>query len=320
MSLKNTKYVSLDRVFATLSRMGFKSMAEDDVIEWSGEALEAIGCINQYEEAVCFVEVKNHQISVPNGNYAIIQIARNNCFNKDEGILLCPQNIQEEVNSGEQASIPVMLDCNGTPLQEYDLAYYRPYFDLQWEYSPYKTSRLYRTCFTPVKLTNHSFFNSMVCKEDGHEEIYKNSVDEYNIYGGDTIRFSFREGQVAIAYNRTKLDEDGLPLIPDQISYITAAAYYNIFKMMEREFYQNRDGAEKRMDKAESQWQWYCKQAGNFAKMLSGVDEHENFKNQRSYLLPNNNRYAGFFGKLSAPEDRAYDNPSRRFNRFRGYR
>lgn len=350
--MKILNYTSLDAVFVRLSRMGFNDVSEKDVIENSGDALQAIGAIGQYQQAVCFAEVKNHQLAVPNGCHSIIQIARNTCFTENPNLAICPLTAQNECRNPTQdpfttakqllpypylppgsvvttteLSNPdpaqgVLLDCNGQPIQVNELAYYRPYFDLQWEYLPFTNSLLYRQCFRPVRLTEHTMFNSIVCEEKDRARIYEHSHDEYNIYGGlkGNLRFSFKFGQVAIAYNRPAIEEEtGYPLIPDDISYISAAVYYNIMKFSEREFYAGRQGAKDRMETAAEQWDHYCGQAAANTMMISGEDEHQNFLNQRSYLLPRPNQYSSFFGRLNAPEDRKYNNPNRlHSNYFRG--
>jgi hypothetical protein len=89
-------------------------------------------------------------------------------------------------------------------------------------------------------------------------------------------------------------------------------------KLMEREFYANRDGSVGKLQKAEQDWQWYCKQARNRAMMPKGVDQWQNILEQRNYMLPRINRYYGFFGKMSRPESRKFNDPDFR-NYFRGY-
>lgn len=356
MSHKSIKNTSLDVVFVELRRMGINEIHEKDIVEWSGQALEAIGCINRYEEAVCFVRVENHQATMPVGSHSIIQIAKNHCFRKDElvsavtpndivGQILIPNPDRFEdsdcvdcgrhnphfVQEGQidttafdlNTYVPTPIDCFGEPIDEYSLAYYRPFFDLQYEYSPWTNSPIYHNCFSPVRLAEHSFFNSLVCKENEFEGLYHHGItDEYNIYGGDTLRFSFKEGQIALSYTRSPIDpETGWPQIPDHISYTSACVYYNIYKLMERQFYAGRDGAEKRMLAAEKQWVWFCNQAGNKSLMLEGIDEYQNFLDQRSYVLPRVNRYQGFFGKLGTPENRKFNNPDFKNSRvalFRG--
>lgn len=338
----NTKYTSIDRIFAKLSRdLPIDNINESDVIEWSGEALEAIGAVTLYEDAVAFIEVKNHQCSLPSGLHSITQIAKNNCFTEcikeDNTVNLCPaqvvENIVEEVTEesncaclAEQSCSQckkadyVILDCEGKPITGYDIAYYRPYFDLQYEYYNWNSSKMYRTCYSPIRLTNHTFFNSLVneeaCKTD---ELYHSSTEEYTIVNGDTIRFSFKEGSIALAYTRQVVDpETGYPMIPDEYSYTTAITKYITYKLMEREFYANREGSQSRLQKAESDWHWYCKQAGNLALMPKGVDQWQNILDQRNHLLPKMRNYFSFFGKMSRPENRNWNDPNHR-NRFRGY-
>lgn len=317
-------YTSLDAVFVRLNRLGFNNLNEKDIIENTGDALEAIGCVNQYEEAVCFSEVKNFRMEIPNGCKSIIQVARNHCFIDNEHLCVVPQTALEErclietpSNSALSYTNPmegIIMDCRGLPIQTAEIAYYRPYFDLQWEYSPWQTSRLNRTCFKPVRLTENSFFNSLVCQENNHQRIYHSATDEYTIRGDKSLRFSFERGQIALSYNRIMLDEDtGWPLIPEDISYITACVYYNIFKLQEKDFYKNRQGSEKTMQKAEEQWQWYCNQSATKGLMPEGVDKNQNFLDQRGYLLPRQNNYYNFFGKLNMPEDKKYNNPDRMY-------
>jgi len=58
------------------------------------------------------------------------------------------------------------------------------------------------------------------------------------------------------------------------------------------------------MTKADQEWNWYCKQAGNSMLMPKGIDGHEDLTQQRSYLMPRVHRYTDFFGRLNHPESR----------------
>lgn len=331
------KYVSIDRIFSKVIRdIGSDMVAQEaDIIEWVGEALEFIGAITHYEEAVAFLEVKNHQCNIPAGTHSVIQIARNHCWTPEkENNPFCPKSIvtalssninpyYQEAGTGSCCSdlktsdkIPdyTILDCNGQPLNDYEVAYYRPYFDLQYEYNLWVGTSLYQSCYHPVRLSTGVFFDSLIRKQLGDETSkHNNQGDEYNIIRGEIIRFNFKEGSVAIALARQVVDkETGYPLVPDNISYTTAITKYITMKIFEREYYRGREGAKGRVDKAQSDWHWYCKQASNVDMMPYGVDEHQNLLDQRSYLLPNHNRYYGFFGKLAKPEGRKYNDPDRR--------
>ena len=333
---RQLNYVSADRIIAKLYRdLGLEDINETDVIEQVGEALEAIGAITLYEEAVAFIEIENHQADLPNGLHSIIQIARNNKWSKESKETLSPANILLDCSCQEMENIDspdtpcgcnngninppqgVPIDCNGKLLGDYEVAYYRPYFDLQYEYHLWGNSHYYKEHYTPVRLANHSFFNTIVCPEDqnwytgGH-------TDEYTIVG-DKIRTSFKEGSIALAYYRQKVDEEtGYPMIPDEYSIITAITMYVTMKHMARLWYMGREGYGDKYQKAEQDWQWYCKQAGNKALMPHGVDQFQNLTESRNQLLPSRNRYYGFFGKLGREGNTGFKDPNHRNFRLRG--
>ena len=303
------QYTSLDRVLAKVYRdVGLEEVSTTDVVEWAGEALELMEIIAVYEEAVAFMEVKNHQADLPNGLHSIVQLARNNRWVKSEQ-KICPAEVVLDCDCDKPApvpkptpcNLPVVLDCHGTPISDHNLAYYRPYFDLQYEYYGWSNSNNYRENYTPIRLANHSFFNTIVCEEDNR--IYDPCCeDEYTIVG-DKLKFSFKEGFVALAYHRQKIDpETGYPMIPDEISIITAVTMYITMKYMSRLWYMGREGYADKMQKAEQDWQWYCKQAGTKQMMLHGIDQHQNFTEERFTLIPRRDKYYNFFGKLGRAE------------------
>lgn len=298
---KKFKYTSLDRVLSKIYRdLGIEDISETDVIEWAGEALEAIGAISLYEEALACIEVSNHSADLPSGLHSIIQVARNNHWSEEVKDMTCPEKIIEELEEDKpQKKCPVLLDCQGKPLQDVEIGYYRPYFDLQYEYYGWNSSKLYATKYTPVRLSNHTFFNSIVCAED--EKIYNSCEDEYTI-SEDRLKFSFKEGSIMLAYHRQRVDpETGYPMIPDDYSVITAITMYITMKYMSRLWYMGREGYGDKVQKAEADWQWYCKQAGNNIMIPYGIDEHQNIMEGRLQMLPKLNSYYGFFGKLGRP-------------------
>lgn len=314
----NYPYVPIDRIFSKLIRDVTDDFDEGDVIEWCGEALEFIGATRLYEEAIAFVEVTNHQCRVPAGTHMIMQIGRDNRWSGPKISDICPAKIitSSATTSDTPPAIPVALDCFGQPISEFELAYYRPYFDLKWEHSLWLDSSFSRERFTPIRLATGNFFGepSIHCQPGN---------DEYKIIKGQIIRFSFRDGLVAIAYNRTLLDEEtGYPLIPDNISYTTAIVKYISLMMLNKQCIAGRQGACGLAEKADRDWQWYCKQASNVDLMPYGDDEYQNLLDQRSHILPKTNRYYGFFGKMARPEVRKYNDPDMRNWHgyyFRGY-
>jgi len=293
------EYISVDRIFSKVNReLKRDNISEIDIVEMVGEALEFIGVSLIYEPSVAFIEVKGHQCSMPSHTERIIQIARNNSVE-----LVTPQ-IVKSVPVVTTTDIPVALDYDGTPINAYDLAYYRPYFDLIGDY----TAGINSGCgikFTPVRLSTNTFFNTLVYKETNFEDIYRNVRDEYTIVEGTTLRFSFESGQIAVSYLKRKVDcETGFPLIPDKISFVTAITAYIKMKLAETDFYNHREGSAQILARAEDQWQWYCGQAKIIGIMPKSLDDWENLLQQRNYLIPRTDRYNSFFGKLADTEKR----------------
>jgi hypothetical protein len=298
------KYISINAIFSSLHReIKTYGISDSDIIEWCGEALEAIQSASVYQPAVRFSEVINHQCEMPNHLHVILQLARNN---KWIGSALTPQDVITDTTTNPEVGpdIPVALDVNGQPINDYGVAYYRPFFDVLGEYNILGEDQPNYNHFTPIRLANNVFFNTIVAREPNFENLYTTCRDEYTIVD-DVLRFSFETGQVAISYLRQKLDcTTNYPMIPDTYSNKTAILKYIIYKLKEIDFYNNRQGSESRLQKAESDWQWYCKQAVNENMMPQTIDEWENLMRQRNYIMPQDNRYYGFFGKLAHTENR----------------
>jgi hypothetical protein len=225
----------------------------------------------------------------------------------------------------------------GFPIFDSDLYVWKPYINVQIEYINWANSDWLTRAWAPVRLATHSFFNTVVCGEkanptvnipqinpdgtpillDGENDLYSSTMDEYTIVGDRTLRFSFKTGYVAIAYLRPVLGEDNYPMIPDHFSYVTAVFQYVTMKLMGRMWYLGREGYADKFQKAEADWNWYCKQAGNRGMMPHGIDQFQNMLDTSQYLLPRIFRYNQFFMDMARPEGRKYNDPDFRNNNNR---
>lgn len=286
------QFVSIDTILSKLDRdLKREGISPSDVIEWSAEAIQAIGVNPVYEPAIRFAEVKNFHCDIPPLTKTIIQVAKRT---SDKYII--PSEIPK-VDEG------VVIDEQGQPVSGYEIAYYRPFFDLMGEFLFGGAFKSVLPEFVPIRLTEHTYFDSIVCQYEGFENIYQGCSDEYTVSDG-VLKFSFATGQVAISYLRMKVDCNGFPMIPDDYSTITAVTKYITMKLMETEFYAGRQGSENRLAKAEQDWHFYCRQSINKQLMPQSIDEWENLLHQWNYLLPRNNRYDNFFGNLAQGENR----------------
>lgn len=297
------EYTTVDRILAKFHRdLRGTDINESDAIEWIGEALEFLKVPQIQEQAVAFIEVKNNEAYLPVGLHLILQIARNNDWGpENEDAIAIPAEVVEEVTQEES--------CNPIP--------YKPYFDMQWQYINWTTSSYCQQKYTPVRLANNVFFKSLVCKE---KTPYTGSVqDEYTIVGvtDKKLRFSFSEGQVAIAYLKNALDENtGYPLVPDNIRHQTAITYYVKWKIAERFDWAGREGWSSKADKAEQKWLKYVKQSNNYMKMPKTLDDYQDLLEESHHLIPKQKRYYNYFGNLGRPEDRRFNDPDNRNNNY----
>lgn len=325
-------YTSVNTILSKFNRdLRGNDISESDIIEWAGEALGFMKIVEIQEEALAFIEVKNYQAELPDGFQYIVQIARNNRWvpPQEESLSgICPQEIiQSLVNTSQQEVIEapcnilqnaVCTDCHGGLIGEVELAYYRPFFDLKYEYSLWMSSSLYRNSYTPVRLANHTFMGSLVADElpENKKNLYDAVRDEYTLVGGFpnlALRFSFEKGLVAVSYVRAMIDEEtGYPLIPDDSSFLSAITYYVKWKASERLRWLGREGFATEAADAEKHWLKYVRQALNKAKMPQGVDDYQDILEESMYLIPRHKKYYGYFGKLGREENRIFNNPDER--------
>lgn len=313
-------YTTVDRIFSKFNRdLKGTELNESDVIEWIGEALDFLKVESIQEQAIAFLEVNNYHSIVPKGFQMVLQVARNNKWVEDNKNICSPCSIINEIHQEDTEchecnndcfNDVVITDCNGFILEEGEIVDYRPYFDLKFDYPYWTNNHYYKDNFTPIRLSNHTLFNSIVCKEKVDHCIGMCN-DEYTIVGTTEkrLRFSFEKGQVALAYLKTATDETtGYPLIPDEVSYITAITYYIKWKIAEWYAWNGRQGFQSQADKAQERWEHYARQAKNKAKMPKSIDDYQDLLEQTHYLIPNHRKYYSFFGNLNKEENLRFKN------------
>lgn len=327
--MQKYKFVPIERVLYKFNR-DFKNrgISETEVIDWIIEALEEVKLPGVSQEAVRFIEVKDHIAELPEHYHQVIQIARNT---RHDTLEPCVENfVEEETQEIEKETQEDCLDCDnqwsknmvpvdsdGRIIGDYEVAYYRPFFDLQWEYGAFTGSHYYQKEWVPVSLANHSFFSSVVCQEKNFQSIYQSCEDEYTIEGNN-LKFSFKEGVIALSYRRQAVSQEtGMPLIPEHKNLIQAITYFIIFKINERDCWDRIQGACQLADRAEIKYETQLGRFKNNNKMFSSNDEYESSRKQLSYLLPNNRSYDAFFGNLGRQETKLFRDPDKRRQRYR---
>lgn len=304
------KYVTVDRVFSKINRdLKGTDLNESDIIEWIGEALEFLEVPQILVEDVKFLKVKDYHAEIPDNLHMITQIAKHNHYNTSYSKPKCNCEPTQDVVQKDCDCEDVDICCEDMLSDSCD----PEFLNLDWTYDIWTSSRYYKRNYTPVRLATGTFFNSLVCKEKD-KSLYLTCSDEYTIVG-DTekrLRFNFIEGNIAISYLKNSVDkETGYPLIPDQISYITAIVYYIKWKIAEMHDWAGREGWSSKTEKAEAKWLKYVKQAKNYMKMPKTLDEYQNLLEQTHYLIPDHKKYYGFFGNLGKNKLRNFNTLNR---------
>jgi len=336
----NMQYTGVNRIISKIYRdTNNADIDETNLIEWIGEALEFIKAPAMFEHHVAFLKVTGFETDIPKGFQMVTQLAKFN-GKPDAKPYEMPCSIQEDLERNKcsagniTVSAPVSKakencgPCANGKIDVDERTHF--YFDMPWLYPDLKNSAQYRENFTPIRLANHTFFNTLVCKERDQSPYSlqpdtipfhaNHSIDEYTIAGvmEKKLRFSFKEGHVALSYVKNAIDEEtGYPLVPDNIYCITAIGYYVKWKIAEMYAWNAREGYDRLAQEYQALWLRYIKQAKNDLKMPSSIDQLQNMLEQTHHLFPQQNLYYGFFGNLGRREDRRFNDPGQqRINHY----
>lgn len=300
------KLISIDTIISKLYRelQFLPESSEADIVEYVGEALQAIGAFGQYEEDICFIDINNHRGDLPSGLVEIIQVALsiNHIDTKECKTDTCSIDQTKDCDKriADKCTEEVVKECWSAhnqyfiPEQRYLDAIYE--HDIRWMYTPY----FYQN-FIPMRLSTGTMQGLVGLHRDFERDVSINSPYEYKI-ANNQILTSNQTGTIAIAYTRMPLDENGFPMIPDLQEYREAITKYIVYKMSYIRFINNEPNFRGIYEKLEQDWHWYCRQAKNAMLMPTTLDEKQNMKDITHRMLPIENGYYGFFGNINSPE------------------
>jgi hypothetical protein len=114
-------------------------------------------------------------------------------------------------------------------------------------------------------------------------------IDDY------TLHTSVPEGNICITYLSMDVDDDGFPLVPDDVYYMEACKMY-VTKMIDWQLWRKGRIPDKVRDDSEARWNFYV-QAARGASNMPSAAELENLKNRLVRLIPEQNAYSQLFNK-----------------------
>lgn len=183
----------------------------------------------------------------------------------------------------------------------------------------YVTDTDYEDCFDDVTFHWHQmrYGNDLFHNVNKHGYC-KDVPDCYTcaytyIMNDDYVFTNFETGYIELSYKAIPIDENGYPLIPDDVKYMNAVTYHIMMKLA---FIKWMSGTiqENIYRKIEQDRDWYIGAAQNRGKMPS-IDLMEGIKNNIIRLIPKINQHVDAFRTSGDLEQR--HNLSNKYNRIR---
>jgi hypothetical protein len=273
-----------------------------DMIEWAGEALEKIGAFPSFENKVTgkddipILVVENYQAKLPCDFYKLIQVA----YSSNENGPFYPMryatgNFDWGAEVNEVTTNEIVYPESAIVTLAMSL------YDLSYEDALRKINN---------EPATRALLNSMLTDADTRSSV-TGSVEDltydytYLIKPG-YIQTNSKTGYIMMSYQAIPTDEDGYPLIPDDISFIEAIYWYISFieaiywyitmKLLYSEWRSGRVRDAVYYD-ARRSWNYYSKQAYGNA-LMPNRDQLESIKNTWVRLVPNMTEWSSSFSTL----------------------
>ena len=126
-----------------------------------------------------------------------------------------------------------------------------------------------------------------------HQSNHDRAVEETYTLNNCVITTSFEKGEIEVAYTTLALDDEGYPMIPDNIS-VEQAIKYSIRVSYLEAFWEMGKISDKVFQRLEQQRDWYIGQAQSNT-LLQGADHLESIVNSVNRLISNNHAYDNNF-------------------------
>lgn len=238
-----------------------------DQIEWIGEAMQKIGSVNQKHRKVVTLELKGYQCKLPCDLDSIDLVAYST--NKESW-----QVMKKTTGS---FSVEDKVNANG---QSYDLGQTNIVQEENGDNILAESGSAQLLGMYTQRVTSKQ----------------KNDIIQYDLKPGYIIT-NVKEGYIKLSYFAEYTDDEGMPMIPDLVSYSEAIYWYIAMKLLYIEYFTGRKPQHLYYD-AKRSWNFYRNQAYAESLMPSS-NEIENIKNTWHTLMPERDFVDRFFYDMS---------------------
>lgn len=153
--------------------------------------------------------------------------------------------------------------------------------------------------YIAMRYATDNFHRLVRC--DGTANVSSTDAYTYTL-SDDAIFTNFQTGSIQMAYKGFKTDENGWPMIPDDIKFVKAVEWY-IREKIDYKMWRSGKLPQAVYEKTMQEQVWYLAAAQNRGKMPS-IDQMENIKNNMLRLVKKINQHEDFFGSLGNQERR----------------
>lgn len=150
----------------------------------------------------------------------------------------------------------------------------------------------------PMSYKNKSLLNNYLCPDCNN--IPKCCTEETFYIENGYLNTSIESGDICVVYQAVMVDEQGFPMIPDNVYFDKALASYCTY-MLDRIEYRKGKLGEKMMKDSERDWYFYVNSARGSANMPT-LHELENLKRIWVRLIPMQNEHSNFYGNVNNSE------------------
>lgn len=273
------KYCSIDRVIENIYRnYGLTSeLGWQDVVEWSGEAMDKIGASLSYIEKVCCVDITDYIGMIPCDMVQLIAVREKTTKTPllyASGLFHISDKSGTTIKSTCGTGNCSTVSPNTVPSTDPDdNKHCNPFF----QFNPSPT--------TDGVVSNLSNADTMTYK-----------LNNNYIFTG------FKSGCIELSYMAVPLDENGLPMVPDDVRYIDAIVSYVAYLYYRKQFITGKVTRDV-LEMVEQDWYWKVGNARCHAE-YPNVDRMESIKNMWCRLIPSVNEHDSAFKYTNIKEQK----------------
>ncbi|HMT03600.1 MAG TPA: hypothetical protein PKD00_09930 [Burkholderiales bacterium] len=223
------EFISIKTALADYNRSSGRvgELNEDSILQWASDCMETIGSYRQYLFNIAVLDINNYRAELPK-DFMYVDLAlyregtscSDTLFELSEiitPILDSDCEIKSEKICKTCCGAPIITDAEPWLIKNYPWHGYSRVVETHNTFSNYRTNKL-----TAMKLDDKAATKFHL---NDSENIHAHQGVKYTIQN-KIITTSEKSGQIILFYLGQVTDEDGYPMILNNINFITAIFYY----------------------------------------------------------------------------------------------